>query len=66
MPPEEKPKRTHQPHWQDNTATSRQQKRRTALNELAQAHGFKSWSELETAALNGKVQIVPVQNATQA
>lgn len=24
MPPEEKPKRTHQPHWQDNTSANRQ------------------------------------------
>lgn len=65
MYPEEKPKRTHQPHWQDNTATSRQQKRRTALNELAQQHGFKSWSELETAALSGKAQIVVTEKGSE-
>jgi hypothetical protein len=52
-----KTKRTHQPHWKDNTRTQRQQNRREKLNQIAQAAGFASWSAYETAVINGKVKV---------
>jgi hypothetical protein len=51
--------RTHQKHWQDNTATQRQQSRREKLNQIARAAGFAGWSAFETAALNGKTRLTP-------
>jgi hypothetical protein len=41
----------------DATTTRRQSKRRERLNGIAQASGFKSWSEFETATINGKVKL---------
>jgi hypothetical protein len=38
----------------DTTQKTRQQRRRKALNELAQKAGFESWSAFETSVLNGK------------
>ena len=37
----------------DRTQTRRQTRRRQRLNEVAQAHGFDTWSKLETAVING-------------
>jgi hypothetical protein len=53
--------RTHQPHWKDSTVTQRQQGRRAKLDAIAQASGYSSWSEFETACLNGTTQ--PTQRA---
>lgn len=57
-PKNEKPKRTHQPHWQDTTRTERSRQRRAALDDLARKYGFPSWSALETAALKGQITFV--------
>lgn len=54
-----KPTRTHNPKWQDNTRKERQQKRRAALNTIAQTAGYPSWSAYETAVINSKkIQII--------
>ena len=41
----------------DTTQTRRQQKRRAALNEAAQNLGFESWSKLETAVINNRIEM---------
>jgi hypothetical protein len=48
--------RAHQKYWQDTTRAERQQKRRDKLNASAQARGWASWSEFETACGNGETQ----------
>ena len=37
----------------DYTRTERSRRRQAQLDVLAQAHGFRSWSALETACING-------------
>ena len=59
----ERPKRTHQPHWQDATRAERQRRRQAALNDLARAAGFDSWRKLETAAINGDITLTANRNA---
>jgi len=39
---------------------ARQKRRRDRLDEIARAHGFDSWSKLETAALDGEISIVKI------
>lgn len=47
--------RTHNPDWRDpkEARAARQAKRQKALNDLAQAAGYETWTKLETAALGG-------------
>ena len=56
----DKPPRKHNPAWADNTRAERQARRRAALDEIARAVGYDTWRKLETAAINGKVKVVPV------
>lgn len=37
------------------TTNERQRKRRQQLNEIAQRHGYDTWTKLETAAINGDI-----------
>lgn len=37
---------------------NRQRKRRQALNEVAQRLGFATWTQLETAVKNGKIELL--------
>ena len=46
------------------TTTEKQRTRRQRLNELATEVGYKSWSELETAVLNGDASIVKERETT--
>lgn len=39
------------------TSAERQRKRRAALNTIAESYGFKSWTQLETAIMDGRVYI---------
>jgi len=48
-----KPRRKHNPAWQDTTGAQRQAARLARLNEAAQAAGFDTWRKLETAVVNG-------------
>lgn len=41
----------------DRTQARRQHKRQSALDAVAQAHGFDTWRMLETAVKNGDVTI---------
>jgi hypothetical protein len=52
--------RKHNPAWADNTAAERTTRRRAALDAIAQRVGYPTWRRLETAVLNGKVKLVPV------
>lgn len=40
------------------TSAERQRRRQEALNAIAQAAGFATWTQLETATINGHVQII--------
>lgn len=42
----------------------RQKRRRERLDELARAHGFDTWTKLETAALEGTVSVVRIPMAS--
>ncbi len=55
---QKKKQRKHNPNWQDNTRTERQQKRRDRLNQIAHAAGYASWSAYETEVLNERVAIL--------
>ena len=37
---------------------NRQRKRRQALNKAAKALGFETWGKLETAVINGKIELL--------
>ena len=50
--------RKRNPAWKDNTRAARQRKRQAVLNQAAQDAGFESWSQLETAVVNGATVIV--------
>lgn len=41
----------------DTTQKRRQSRRRKKLNEAAIAAGYKSWSEYETAVINGRARL---------
>lgn len=41
----------------DATNTKRQARRRAALNQAAQAAGYPTWSQYETAVINGKAAL---------
>lgn len=45
--------RKRNPAWRDNTRAARQRKRQAVLNQAAIDAGFESWSQLETAVING-------------
>ena len=49
--------RKHNPNWKDRTRKERQQKRREALNQKAQALGYETWSKFETAVINDEIQV---------
>lgn len=52
-----KTKRTHRPHWRDNTRNERQKNRRNdIINEKFRAAGWTGFSEYLTAVLNGDIQ----------
>lgn len=38
----------------------RQKRRREKLDAIAHAHGFASWSKLETAAIEGSISFVKI------
>jgi len=38
----------------------RQKRRREKLDEIARAHGFATWTRLETAALEGSLSFVKI------
>ena len=37
---------------------NRQRKRRQTLNEAAKSLGFETWGKLETAVINGKIELL--------
>lgn len=41
----------------DRTSGQRQTRRREALKAVARAAGWRSWTEFETAVINGRVPI---------
>lgn len=41
----------------DKTNTQRQARRRAALNQAAQAAGYQTWAQYETAVINGKIAL---------
>lgn len=41
----------------DKTQTTRQRRRRAALDEVARRLGYQSWARLETAVINGAVTV---------
>ena len=47
------------PRKGDTTQKRRQARRRKKLNQIAQAHGFKSWSAYETAIINEDAKLAP-------
>ncbi len=57
----DKPARKHNPAWADNTRAERQARRRAALDEIARTAGYETWRKLETAVMNGRVRVVPVE-----
>ena len=40
------------------TSAQRQRKRRAALNAIADSYGFKSWTQLETAIMDGRAAVL--------
>jgi hypothetical protein len=50
----------------DKTQGQRSQKRRAALDEIAKAAGYESWSGYSTQILNGKATINQVEDTLDA
>lgn len=44
----------------DETAQHRQFRRRQALNEAAKTLTYRSWSELETDVINGRIRLAVI------
>jgi len=60
---EEKPKRKHDPKWQDRTVTERSRNRRKELNEIAVAIGYETWNKLVTAIKAGDVLLIKMEDS---